>query len=310
LDINNYRLLEEKEKKEIKFFIDKKTRIDSLRNLDFKKINTSFIFNFLKEISKKIFDKMCDFLGKDKLNEIKTNIKNGFKDFNKINDLKKEVSFLENKIHEFTLFLEQFKDLFQVFPEIKENIIEISEDNEFPLYEKNKFRYIEEKNFNSFVNLFVNVYALNTYLMKKRKDLLSSFENIIKNYDSLTDKYFQLEISKKIYDLLLKGINENNNVEDYFEEEKKKTLDIFSNFFEESDSISIKSKKLNKEQKEIFFNEKEAEKKKFEDMIKKMKNLSLKDIGNRFEKYSNYDIYSFAETKFDVILFLCQNKYI
>ena len=170
--------------------------------------------------------------------------------------MKKEVSFLENKIQEFTLFLEQFKDLFQVFPEIKANIIEISENNEFPLYEKNKFDYIEEKNFNSFVNLFVNVYALNTYLMKKRKDLLNSFENIIKDYDSLTDKYFQLEISKKIYDLLLKGINEKNNVEDYFEEEKKKTLDIFSNFFEKSDSISINSKKLNKEQKEIRFKHK------------------------------------------------------
>ena len=310
LDINNYRLIEEKEKKEIKFSIDKKTRIDSLKNLDFKKINISFIFNFLKEFSKKNFDKMCDFIGKDKLNEIKTNIKNGFKEYNKIKDLKKEVSFLENKIQEFTLFLEQFKDLFQVFPEIKANIIEISENNEFPLYEKNKFDYIEEKNFNSFVNLFVNVYALNTYLMKKRKDLLNSFENIIKDYDSLTDKYFQLEISKKIYDLLLKGINEKNNVEDYFEEEKKKTLDIFSNFFEKSDSISFNSKKLNKEQKEIFLKEQENEKKKFEDMIKKMKNLNLKDISNKFEKYSDYDIYSFAETKFDVVLFLCQNKYI
>ena len=45
-------------------------------------------------------------------------------------------------------------------------------------------------------------------------------------------------------------------------------------------------------------------------MIKKMKNLNLKDISNKFEKYSDYDIYSFAETKFDVVLFLCQNKYI
>ena len=45
-------------------------------------------------------------------------------------------------------------------------------------------------------------------------------------------------------------------------------------------------------------------------MIKKMKDISLKDIGKIFENFSDYDLYSYADTKLDVLLFLCQNKYI
>ena len=60
----------------------------------------------------------------------------------------------------------------------------------------------------------------------------------------------------------------------------------------------------------IFQKRCEIEKKKFEDAVEKLKNISLNDIGLKFKNYIDFDILSFTQTKFDVILFLCQNKYI
>ena len=41
-----------------------------------------------------------------------------------------------------------------------------------------------------------------------------------------------------------------------------------------------------------------------------MKNITLKELGDKFKNFDDYDINSFADTKLDVILFLCQNNYI
>ena len=309
-NINNYKLIEDKEQKELKFIIDKQNRINSLKNLNFKKLDISSLFNFIRELAKNNAAKMNEFLGIDTINDMKKEIKNTFKELNKIDDIKTEVLLLENKIERFTLFLEKYKDLFHIFPKLKANIIEIIKNDIFTLNEINKFNYIDEREYNYFINMYTNAYTLNIHLIKKRKEFLDNFENIIKNYNSLVNEYFQLEISKRIYNLLLKEINREKDVTDYFEEEKKNTIDIFSKFFKDIDSASISSKKLNKAQKEKFEKEQEVEKQKFEDVIKTMNNIRLADIGSKFEKYFDYDNNSFAQTKMDVVLFLCQNNYI
>ena len=84
--------------------------------MNFKKLDISSLFNFIRELAKNNAAKMNEFLGIDTINDMKKEIKNTFKKLNKIDDIKTEVSLLENKIERFTLFLENYKDLFHIFP--------------------------------------------------------------------------------------------------------------------------------------------------------------------------------------------------
>ena len=67
---------------------------------------------------------------------------------------------------------------------------------------------------------------------------------------------------------------------------------------------------MTKDELKIFKKMQEKSKLLIQNVIEKMKKISLEAIGKKFQKYSDYEINTFAYSKLDVILFLCQNKYI
>ncbi len=307
LNIENYSLINEKDKKEPKFKIYNKNANISLKNLTFQKVDISSIFKFTEELVTKNFSKMCDFLGENEVATIKKEINGKFEDLDEINKIKNEIDSLENEIEKYILFINNYKEIFVLFPQIKQNIAENIERNSYPSFKE--VNYMDEKNENYFVNMFSDMYTISIYFLKKREYLMNKIKKYDEKYKSLLQNYYRLEIAKRIYNLLKSELNKDYNELDYFEQEKKAISQEFLNFFAK-EIIFNPPKKLTKKQKEIFQKRCEIEKKKFEDAVEKLKNISLNDIGLKFKNYIDFDILSFTQTKFDVILFLCQNKYI
>lgn len=92
---------------------------------------------------------------------------------------------------------------------------------------------------------------------------------------------------------------------------KENTVKVFNAIINNKENYISKALEILSETELTEYKMKEGmEIKKIEDMLSGMKNINLKEIGDRFEKYSDFNINSYASTKFDVILFLYQNKYI
>ena len=306
-DIENYSLINKKDKNAPKFIINNKRTIKSLKNLNFKNFNISSIFFFVEEIATKNFKKMCDFLGENEVVTIKKKIQNKFKSLNEIDKIKNKIYSFGNKIEKHIRFINKYKEMLLLFPQLKENLIEFMEEDNYPFFKE--FNYINEESGNDFANVFFDMYSLTIYFLKKKDALIDKIKKYKEKYQLLLDNYYQLEIVERIYNLLRSEINKEYNVLDYFEQEKKNIADMFLNFFTKKAS-SYSSKKLNKDQIEIFNQQLENEQKKLANTITKLRNISLNDIGTRFKNYLEFDILSFTQVKFDVILFLYQNKYI
>lgn len=307
LNIENYSLINEKEKKEPKFKINNKSTNKSLNNLNYKNFDISSIFRFTEELATKNFQKMSDFLGENEVTIIKKKINDKFKSLGKIDNAKKEIASFGNKIEKYILFINKYKEMLILFPQIKENLTQFIEMDDYPSFEE--FDYIPEENGNYFANVFFDMYSLTIYFLKNKNVLLDETKKYKEKYQLLLDNYYQLEIVERIYNLLKSEINKNYDVLDYFEQEKKNIADIFLNFFAKKTNSDFQ-KKLNKGQNEIFKEKLEDEQKMLEDTVKKLQNISLNDIETRFKNYLDFDILSFTQAKFDVILFLYQNKFI
>ena len=93
---------------------------------------------------------------------------------------------------------------------------------------------------------------------------------------------------------------------------KKRTIATFNNVFfkEDTENFPEEIKQMTSGELEIFKKMQNESKLLIENVIKKMKDINLEDVGKKFKKYSDYEINTFAYSKLDVILFLCQNKYI
>ena len=306
-DIENYSLINKKDKNAPKFIINNKRTIKSLKNLNFKNFNISSIFFFLEEIATKNFKKMCDFLGENEVVTIKKKIQNKFKSLNEIDKIKNKIYSFGNKIEKHIRFINKYKEMLLLFPQLKENLIEFMEEDNYPFFKE--FNYINEESGNDFANVFFDMYSLTIYFLKKKDALINEIKKYKEKYQLLLDNYYQLEIVERIYNLLISEINKEYNVLDYFEQEKKNIADMLLNYPAQKAS-SCSPKKLNKGQNEIFNQQLENEQKKLPDTITKLRNISLNDIGTRFKNYLEFDILSFTQVKFDVILFLYQNKYI
>ena len=172
--------------------------------------------------------------------------------------------------------------------------------------EQYQIDFTERKDINSFLNVFSNMYAFIIYLLEQIKDLQNIFPK-----ENLLEKYYLLELAKILFQIFEKKSDEEQELTNYFEEEKEKTILLFENKLKEiKESHPENYEKLNKKQKEILKKKIEEEIVKFENALKNMKTINLKEIGDRLKNYFDYDKYSYSDTKFDVILFLYQNKYI
>ena len=264
------------------------------------KIIEDFISNNTSEISK--------LLGENKIKEIKNEIKVKFPNIKRYNNISNEITFFENKIKDYILLINKFKDCFELFPDLKENIINLSKTFETLLFNEEQYQidFTERKDINSFLNVFSNMYAFIIYLLEQIKDLQNIFPK-----ENLLEKYYYLELAKILFQIFEKKSDEEQELTNYFEEEKEKTILLFENKLKEiKESYPENYEKLNKKQKEIYKKKIEEEIEKFENALKNMKTINLKEIGDRLKNYFDYDMYSYADTKFDVILFLYQNKYI
>ena len=307
LKLSKYKLIEDK-KNNIKF-ITQKEGIDSLKSLDFKKLDISLINEFTENLANSNISRLKKLLKGDKIKELEEEIKNKFEDLKEFDGFKNDISLLEVKKEQFAFFIFECYELFELFPSLKEDIVNIIANNDTPKLFMKDAIYTGKKENDQFINIFSNMYALTTYLMKTIKYLEDEFQKKSEKYKGLLNKYLNLELIKKIFELFENYINKENNIFDYFEDVKKNTIEMFNNVFAKNNDNSSESN-LSKTQFEIFQKEKEAEKNKFKNIIEKMKNITLKELGDKFKNFDDYDINSFADTKLDVILFLCQNNYI
>ena len=312
-NINNFNLIQDKENEQIKFIPKEKNKNESLKSLDFKDFNASHIQRFIDDFFKTNIVKLKGLLGEKKLNEIKKKIDEKFSNIKGSDKINNEINLYENKIEKYILFINEYKSLFELFPEIKENIIQMFPDDGIPLLFsiENKMEYTKNKEDNNFINMFSSMYALTIYLINQTNYLINGFQKRNEQYRELLEKYLMLELSQNILDLFKNNISNKNDYEDYFEEEKKNTIKLFDGIINNKENnISEALRKLSETELKEYRSKEGSEIKKIEDMLSGMKNISLKEIGKRFEKYSDFDFNSYATSKFDVILFLRQNKYI
>ena len=200
-----------------------------------------------------------------------------------------------------------------MFPEIKDKIIEKVEYTGVPvLFEKNNQNIFNENTeINFFINVFINIYALTIYLIKQINCINIRYCKQNKNYSNYLEKCFNLQLSGKIFEIFKKGFNEEIKMIDIFEEEKNKVITIFQNRLQKiKESSKDIPKKLKKKEIELYKKLQDDEIKNYEETIKIMADIRLDDLQTRLEKYLDYDILSYANSKFEVLLFLHQNKYI
>ena len=311
-NINDFNLIKDKENEQIKFIKKEKNKINSLKSLDLKDINVSQFQQFIENFFKTNIVKLMDLLGEKKLYEIKGKIEEKFSNI-KENDNINNDNLYENKIEKYILFINENKSLFELFPKLKENIINIIPDDNIPFlfnYEDN-IKYTKIKEEDNFINMFSSIYASIIYFIKKTNYIINTNKKRSELYRELLEKNLMLELSQNILDLFKNNILNKNDIVDYFEEEKENTVKVFNAIINNKENYISKALEILSETELTEYKMKEGmEIKKIEDMLSGMKNINLKEIGDRFEKYSDFNINSYASTKFDVILFLYQNKYI
>ena len=277
-----------------------------------KDINVSQFQQFIENFFKTNIVKLMDLLGEKKLYEIKGKIEKKFSNI-KENDNINNDNLYENKIEKYILFINENKSLFELFPKLKENIINIIPDDNIPFlfnYEDN-IKYTKIKEEDNFINMFSSIYASIIYFIKKTNYIINTNKKRSELYRQLLEKNLMLELSQNILDLFKNNILNKNDIVDYFEEEKENTVKVFNAIINNKENYISKALEILSETELTEYKMKEGmEIKKIEDMLSGMKNINLKEIGDRFEKYSDFNINSYASTKFDVILFLYQNKYI
>ena len=314
LDINNYILIEDKQKNQLKFEFDESLRINNLKIIKNKEYNVSSLNKFIDDFILINIPRIKNLLGEKRIKEIKEKIESKFPNLNEINKIKNKLNLFENKIQKYTLFINDCKDLFELFPKLKGNIFNIIGTDDTPILftKENNICYTDDNKVNSFINMFSNMYAVLNYLNKKTKYIINEFQKKNKKFDELLNKYLTLELSETIFKLFENKIYSDNTFNDYYEEEKKKTITTFNNVFmkEDINYFDESIKQMTKAELKIFKKMQKESKLSITNVIEKMKDISLEDIIKKFEKYSDYDIDTFAYSKLDVILFLCQNKYI
>ena len=143
-----------------------------------------------------------------------------------------------------------------------------------------------------------NVFIKNYVLIVSLRKIIEDLNNTIINYENLFKKLYELKYKEILFDLYKQKLYKEKNVEDLFDQERN---ELIKDFEEQKEKLTKKKTKTTKLENEI---------KKYNSTVEKMKGIKIQYIEETFKNYFDFNISSFANTKFDVALFLYQNKYI
>ena len=306
-DIINYKLIKDNNKNDSFRFIDLNQKEiikvifkNNCKLNDFREFASNFISKSVEELKK--------LLGEKKINEMAKKYKKNLNDFISVDGIQEKIRNIliiqKNNIS----FLNDYKDLFLLAPEIKDHLATAITENyvtKNSILKNECLNIIEEdQSFNKFINYYINNYLFSNYLYRKIEEINNKYEEEYEEYINLLEKKLLYEYITIILEAYKKKFAE-HNLEDIFLQEKMKTIEIFNKYKEDkkSELDGIKSTFL----KPML----EKEVKNIEEVVKKMKNIHIDFINETFKNYLDHiDIGSYAYSKFDVILYLYQNNYI
>lgn len=307
LDINRYKLCKDKKSENNKYKFEE----ENVKNQSYKKIFkknkfqneifTSFAGDFIKINIKEVSKITTD----EQINKIKKEAQKIYKNINEKKIIKNQMNELEDVLQKRIIFYDQYKILIEYFPQIKQNINKIIDDDEFneDYIKMSYLNYIDSTKDNYYENLFINLYVRNygliIYLMRNIEIWKKNYKDVCAELDSLFSDYVDYKLSEEVLKLFKEKICEKvDDISEIFNEEKEKLISIYETKEKiiESETKKNSNDKLNTNA--------------YSNSIKKMKELSLKSIPKIFSNYFDFDITSFSNTKFDVILYLCQKNLI
>ena len=310
LNKRKYKLVQDNNEKNEYKFIEEDTNFkpiiltDSLINFD---NFDDFAYNFYNMH----IPKLRDLFGENKVKEIKDKIE---KELNPFRLKKQDLNIAKNFSYiqkEGLLFKNKYKDLLVSFPTIKEyisfGINQINSDLELP--NDINVSYSDENENNKLadlVNSYVENYLFVIYIRTVVRNSMEEYNNQCYTYEKLLEDNLNYELSNIILEVYRKKMKE-NYFGDIFNQEKAKLIDIYKKL-KPNISTCEENNSKNKEDLKNLIN-KETEK--INSVIDKMKNINIEFINKKFEEYlRDIDMDSYAYSKSDVILYLCQNNFI
>ena len=299
LNPKKYELIEDKENKGLFIFSDKKDKNKSIsiNYLSTKQYNIEDYSTFSKEFFDEYIKQISLLLGEEKEKKISNEIKKEIEDSIGTINFENEIITLSNHLNNAINFHEKFKDLFIVFPCIKNEINNLIErEIELDDIENIEQYVIENLEENKFINIYIKNYLLIILLGK----IIESANNNLLDYKNLHQKIYHIKMKDIILKMYKEKLNQEYNILGLFEQEKNNTIKLFED---------IKNLKIN-EIENMKKNKNNNEIQKYTSTIEKMKSISVKDIEEKFKDYLDFDSNSYANSKFDVILYLYQNNYI
>ena len=274
---------------------------------DLREFANNFISKSVEELKK--------VLGNEKINEITKKYQNNLNDFMSFDGAQKQINNILILLKKNISFLNDYKILFMLFPEIKDYIATVISENYLTKDSNLETEYLniikEDINFNSFVNYYINNYLLTNYLFKEVEKINNKYEKVYKEYLNLLEKDLFYEYAIIILGAYKKKFFE-YKIEDIFKQEKEKLIEIFVKSKENKLKEIKEHKNINDKTNDIFTKKMTKEVEKIESVVQRMKDINITDyINKKFKNYlDNIDSHSFAFSKFDVILYLYQNNYI
>lgn len=308
--IMNYKLVKDKNEIDSFKFDTCQSEITSIKIMhktyklkDFKDFSKNFININIKTLR--------NLLGDIKINEIMKKLQTKFNNCIQIDKVPKLIDNISIAQENNIAFYNNYKDLFMLYPEIKDYLSNLINEEYENLNMKNDCLKIldKDKKFKEFIINYIDNYLFANYLYKKIEEINGKNEKNYKEYQNLIEKNVYYDFAKKI----LKAYEDKcsqMNIINVFEQEKKKVIDMFTRikdeknkaFYEQNDAGNLNEINKDNMKKEI---------EKINSVIKEMNDINIDFVNKKFKDYlTNIDINSYAYSKFDVILYLYQNEYI
>ena len=175
-DENSFEFVEQnnKDKKPNNYLLIKPYKYE-----DYINYSNSFYQNYSKIINK--------FLGEKDLKKFQEETINEIKNFLGEDKIQSDINFFSKKLRNEITFYENFKELFSFFPFIKENLINLIEQ-ELPINEINnlEIQISQEREENKFINIFIAKYLLIIQLRK----IIRNSANILSVYEDIFQKLY------------------------------------------------------------------------------------------------------------------------
>jgi hypothetical protein len=297
-----FRYIDSNHKEIIEIILKNNNKLNDLREFA-----NNFISKSVEELKK--------VLGNEKINEITKKYQNNLNDFMSFDGAQKQINNILILLKKNISFLNDYKILFMLFPEIKDYIVTVISENYLAKdsnLETECLNIIKEDiNFNSFVNYYINNYLVTNCLYKEVEKIINKYEKDYKEYLNLLEKDLFYEYAIIILGAYKKKFFE-YKIEDIFKQEKEQLIEIFIKSKENKLKEIKEHKNINDKTNDIFTKKMTKEVEKIESVVQRMKDINITDyINKKFKNYlDNIDSHSFAFSKFDVILYLYQNNYI